>query len=175
MPPRIEDEPSLIRQASFVLFWSARVLSTSCFQIVSVVIGWQIYALTSSTFDLGLVGLCQFLPMLLLIIPAGHIADRFDRRVVVRTCQIIEGLTAATLALASWLGVISPHVIFAAAALISGMGQGRSNTGRRELFDDAWDETCALRRADLTSRQAGSRPKSGKYGTRASRSLTVVR
>lgn len=118
MPPGIEDGPSLVRQSGFVLFWSARVLSTSCFQIVSVVVGWQIYALTSSTFDLGLVGLCQFLPMLLLTIPAGHIADRFDRRVVVRTCQIVEGLTAAGLALASWSGVISPHVIFAAAVLI---------------------------------------------------------
>ncbi|MDQ0395651.1 MFS transporter [Labrys monachus] len=118
MPPPIEDGLPLIRQSNFVLFWSARVLSTSCFQIVSVVIGWQIYALTSSTFDLGLVGLCQFLPMLLLTLPAGHIADRFDRRVVVRTCQLVEGMTAAGLALASWSGVISPHVIFAAAVLV---------------------------------------------------------
>jgi MFS family permease len=114
----ILDEPSLIRQINFVLFWLARVLSTSCFQIVSVVIGWQIYALTNSTFDLGLVGLCQFLPMVLLTIPAGHIADRFDRRVVVRTCQLIEGLTGAALALASHFGMINPHVIFAAAAVI---------------------------------------------------------
>src|SRR5580704_2909028 len=114
----ILDEPSLIRQINFVLFWLARVLSTGCFQIVSVVIGWQIYALTNSTFDLGLVGLCQFLPMVLLTIPAGHIADRFDRRVVVRTCQFIEGLTGAALALASHFGMISPHVIFAAAAVI---------------------------------------------------------
>ena len=114
----ILDEPSLIRQINFVLFWLARVLSTSCFQIVSVVIGWQIYALTNSTFDLGFVGLCQFLPMVLLTIPAGHIADRFDRRVVVRTCQCIEGLTGAALALASHFGMISPHVIFAAAAVI---------------------------------------------------------
>ncbi len=113
-----EDEPSLVRQTGFILFWLARVLSTSSFQIVSVVIGWQIYALTSSTFDLGLVGLCQFLPMLLLTIPAGHVADRFDRRVIVRTCQIVEGLTAAALALASWFGVISPHLIFSAAVLI---------------------------------------------------------
>lgn len=113
-----QDESSLIRQTGFVLFWSARVLSTSCFQIVSVVIGWQIYALTNSTFDLGLVGLCQFLPMLLLTIPAGHVADCFDRRVIVRTCQIIEGSTAAALALASWFDIVSPHVIFSAAALI---------------------------------------------------------
>ncbi|GLS23286.1 MFS transporter [Labrys miyagiensis] len=118
MSSLVEDEPSLIRQTGFVLFWSARVLSTSCFQIVAVVIGWQMYALTSSTFNLGLVGLCQFLPMLLLTILAGHVADRFDRRVIVRTCQFVEGLTALGLALASWYGVISPHVIFAAAALI---------------------------------------------------------
>ena len=113
-----QGEPSLVRQPNFVLFWSARVLSTGCFQIVSVVIGWQMYALTSSTFALGLVGLCQFLPMLLLTIPAGHIADRFDRRVVVRTCQIVEALTAAGLALASYGGIITPHVILIGAALI---------------------------------------------------------
>jgi MFS family permease len=118
MSAAAQGEPSLIKQTGFALFWSARVFSTGCFQIVAVVFGWQIYALTSSTFDLGLVGLCQFLPMLLLTIPAGHIADRFDRRVVVRTCQIVEGLTAASLALASWFVVISPHLIFVAAALI---------------------------------------------------------
>ncbi|PRH86234.1 MFS transporter [Labrys okinawensis] len=118
-----QDTPSLLRHGGFRQFWSARVLSTGCFQIVSVVIGWQIYDLTHSALHLGLVGLCQFLPMLVLTIPAGHIADRFDRRTVVRCCQMVAGLTGAALALASWQGLINPAIIFAAAVVI---GAGRT-------------------------------------------------
>ncbi|QEN89071.1 MFS transporter [Labrys sp. KNU-23] len=114
----VQDTPSLLRHNGFGLFWSARVLSTGCFQIISVVIGWQIYDLTRSALHLGLVGLCQFLPMLALTIPAGHIADRFDRRTVVRCCQMVAGLTGAALAFASWQGMISPTIIFAAAVVI---------------------------------------------------------
>ena len=88
----------------FWRFWSSRVLSTGSFQIIGVVIGWQLYGLTGSAFDLGLVGLCQFLPMLALTIPAGHVADRYDRRRVIRICQMIEAATAASLAFASYHG-----------------------------------------------------------------------
>ncbi|MEW9305915.1 MFS transporter [Labrys neptuniae] len=114
----VRDTPSLLRHSDFGLFWTARVFSTGCFQIISVVIGWQIYDLTRSALHLGLVGLCQFLPMLVLFIPAGHIADRFDRRTVVRCCQMVAGLTGAGLAFASWQGMISPAIIFAAAVVI---------------------------------------------------------
>jgi MFS family permease len=99
-------------------FWSSRVLSTASFQIIGVVIGWQLYGLTGSAFDLGLVGLCQFLPLLVLTIPAGHVADRFDRRRVVRLCQWVEAVTAAGLAGLSYGGLLSPGLIFAAAAVI---------------------------------------------------------
>ncbi|MDQ0471252.1 MFS family permease [Labrys wisconsinensis] len=112
------EQPNALAQTGYWNFWSARVLSTGSFQIVAVVIGWQLYGLTGRAFDLGLLGLSQFLPMLLLTIPAGHIADRYDRRRVVRACQWVEAATAAGLALASVTGTISPAVIFAAAALI---------------------------------------------------------
>jgi MFS family permease len=49
-------------------------------QMLAVAVGWQMYALTGSALDLGLVGLAQFLPSFLLVLPAGHIADHFDRR-----------------------------------------------------------------------------------------------
>jgi MFS family permease len=76
-------------------------------------VGWQVYALTGSPFYLGLVGLAQFLPMFLLTLAVGHIADRYDRRMVVRLCQIVEGLAAGVLALGSLSGWQSKESILA--------------------------------------------------------------
>jgi hypothetical protein len=54
--------PSLARHLPFALFWASRALSVIAFNILAVAVGWQLYALTASAFDLGLVGLAQFLP-----------------------------------------------------------------------------------------------------------------
>jgi len=116
-------QPRTLAQTGYWRFWLARTLSNASFQIVAVIVGWQMYDLTGSALDLGLVGLCQFLPMLLLTLPAGHVADRYDRRLVICICQGIEAMTAAGLALASLTGTISPAVIFIASAL---MGASRT-------------------------------------------------
>ena len=108
----------LLRQPAFVRFWLARTLSTAGFQITAVVVGWQIYALTGSTLELGLVGLMQFLPMLVLTLPAGHAADVFDRRTITRICQSVEALAAAGLAVGTVEGWIGTHAIFAGVAVI---------------------------------------------------------
>ena len=108
----------LLHHKPFALFWSARVCSSFAFQMQSVAIGWQVYALTGSAFDLGLVGLAQFLPVLLLTLAVGHVADRYDRRRIVATCQLVEAAASATLAwgtAAGWLGV---HGIFAVVAVV---------------------------------------------------------
>ncbi|MQT11608.1 MFS transporter [Segnochrobactrum spirostomi] len=118
MSPSDTALPARLAETSYWSFWSARVLTSASFQIAAVVVGWQLYSLTSSAFDLGLVGLCQFLPMLVLTLPAGHIADRFDRRTVVRLCQWVEGATMACLCIASATGAISPPLIFTAAAIL---------------------------------------------------------
>ncbi len=99
---------SLRRQRSFVLFWCARVAATAAFQMQAVAIGWQIYDLTGSAFDLGLVGLIQFVPVVGLALVVGHVADRYDRRLVVRVAQIVEAAAAACLAVGSieaWLDI----------------------------------------------------------------------
>ncbi len=73
----------------------------------AVAVGWQGYELTGSAFYLGLIGLAQFLPMLLLTLAVGQVVDRYDRRRVAGVCQLAEGLAAGTLALGSaggWLG-----------------------------------------------------------------------
>src|SRR5512139_701350 len=95
---------SVLSHKPFASFLSSRVSSSIAFQIQGVAVGWQIYALTGSAFYLGLVGLAQFLPMFLLTLVAGHVADRYDRRIIIRLCQIVEGLAAAALAFGSFSG-----------------------------------------------------------------------
>jgi MFS family permease len=105
---------SLLRQRSFVLFWCARVAATMANQMLAVAIGWQLYDLTGSALNLGLVGLVQFVPVVPLSLFVGHVADRYDRRLVVRTCQIVECLSVAGLALASGRAWLDVSTIFAA-------------------------------------------------------------
>ncbi|WP_446744810.1 MFS transporter [Silvibacterium acidisoli] len=105
-------------EPSYARFWLARVCSTMSFQMVAVAVGWQVYALTHSTFALGMVGLVQFLPMLLLMLLVGHVADRFNRRTIIAICQVVESLTVASLALATFFHRLHPAGIFCAVALI---------------------------------------------------------
>jgi MFS family permease len=79
----------------------------------AVAVGWQIYALTGSAFDLGLVGLVQFFPVVVLGVLIGHIADRYDRRVVVGTCQIVKALAAAAFAVGTIGGFLTRDVMLA--------------------------------------------------------------
>ena len=101
----------------FLLYFCAHGFSEFAAQIAVVAIGWQIYALTNSAFDLGMVGLVQFIPTLVLIFIAGHAADRYDRKRVVQICQIAEGLTAALLAWGSFARWLTVPEIFAAVAV----------------------------------------------------------
>jgi MFS family permease len=103
-----------------LLFWTARSLSAFAVQMAAVATGWLVYQRTGSAYDLGFIGLTQFVPMVLLTLPAGHIADRFDRRIIIATCQTIEGAALAFLAagiLGGWLGLAE---IFAAVAVLGG-------------------------------------------------------
>jgi MFS family permease len=87
------------------------------YQISAVAIGWQIYALTNSAFDLGMAGLTQFVPMAVLTFAAGHAADRYDRKRVVQVCQGVEGAAAAFLACGTMGGWLTVPEIFIAIAL----------------------------------------------------------
>jgi MFS family permease len=114
-------ESDLLHHRPFILFWLSRVCSAVAFQVSAVAVGWQVYALTASPFHLGMVGLVQFLPMVLLTLVAGYVADRYDRRIIVCVCQGIEGCAMVALAVGSageWLqvGVIFAAVAFAGAA-----------------------------------------------------------
>ena len=114
---------SVLRHKPFASFLFARVSSSIAFQIQGVAVGWQVYALTGSAFYLGLVGLAQFLPMFLLTLVAGHVADRYDRRLIARLCEVVEGLAAGALALCTFTGWQSKESIL---ALIFVVGAARA-------------------------------------------------
>ncbi len=89
---------SLPQHPAFVAFWFARIASGFGFQMLSVAVGWQIYAITGRAFDLGLIGLVQFVPSVLMALPAGHVADQFERRRIVLLGQVVEWVAIALLA-----------------------------------------------------------------------------
>ena len=107
----------LIGHRQFLLYFCARTCSEFSAQIGAVAVGWQIYALTGSAFDLGMVGLVQFIPTAVLVFVAGHAADRYDRRRVVQVCQIVDAAAAAFLACGSFGGWLNIEEIFAAVAV----------------------------------------------------------
>jgi MFS family permease len=104
---------ALREHRSFVLYWFARTSTNGAFMMQAVAVGWQIYDLTGGAFDLGLVGLVQFFPVVVLGLVVGHIADRYDRRAVVATCQVIKALAAATFAFGTLGGWLSRDVMLA--------------------------------------------------------------
>ena len=108
----------LLQQRPFVLFWLARLASTMGYQMLALTIGWQIYELTNSAFDLGLVGLIQFVPAVVLTLLIGHAADRYDRRLIVRTAQGTYALAAVMIIVAIFMGILGRELLFAAVFMI---------------------------------------------------------
>jgi MFS family permease len=125
MPP---GSSALLRHRSFLLFLLSRSFSRFSSQIAAVAIGWQVYDLTGSAFDLGMVGLVQFLPTLLLVFVAGHAADRYERKRVVQVCQLAEALTAVFLAWGAYAGSLTVAQIFIATAVLGAAGAFESPT-----------------------------------------------
>jgi MFS family permease len=109
---------TLLRQSAFIFFLLSRSLSRFSTQIAGVAIGWQIYELTGSAFDLGMVGLVQFMPTALLLFVAGHAADRFQRKHVVALCQLMEAATAVALASSTFAGWLNEAQIYIAAFVL---------------------------------------------------------
>jgi MFS family permease len=112
------DRASVFSEPSYARFWLARICSTLSFQMAGVAIGWQVYAMTHSTFALGMIGLVQFLPMLLLVVLVGHVADRFNRKTIISICQTLECATLLLLAGGSLLHRLHPVGIYCAVAAI---------------------------------------------------------
>lgn len=115
--PAVEPD-SVFGDPVFRRYWFARLCTTIGYQIFTVAVGWQMYDLTRDPLMLGMVGLVQFLPSVVLILMSGHVADRFDRRRIVRTCQALEAVIAVAMAVASFAGWVNREHIFLFVALI---------------------------------------------------------
>jgi len=99
--PAPHDPYLALRYPDFRLFVAGRFIITLGEQMLNVAIGWELYNRTHSAFALGLIGLVQIVPILLFSLPAGQVADRFNRKSIVLVTQIIMGIGAAILALLS--------------------------------------------------------------------------
>lgn len=104
--------------SGFRRYWAARFFTTFAVQIVSVAVGWQIYDLTRDPFDLGLVGLVQFAPSLLLVLVTGSVADRFGRRLIMGLSAVVECGCALGLLVLTLRGLTSPIPVFAVLAVM---------------------------------------------------------
>ncbi|KAF1008898.1 MAG: Enterobactin exporter EntS [Luteibacter sp.] len=93
--------PSLSHHRGFVAFWLSLVCSGIALEMTSLAVAWQMYATTGKASDLGLIGLAHFVPALLLALPGGHLADRYDRRSLVMVADLLGAVAALALAMAS--------------------------------------------------------------------------
>ena len=116
-----DDRYAAFRHGAFSRYLAARVLASFAAQIVSVAVGWQIYDLTRDPFDLGLVGIVQFLPALLLVLVTGAVVDRFGRRMIMGIACGVEAVCALALLFLSWHGLTSPGPVF---AVLAGLRSG---------------------------------------------------
>jgi MFS family permease len=108
----------LIHQKPFVLFWFARLTNTMGFQMLALMIGWQVYQLTNDPLDLGLIGLIQFVPAVPLTLLIGHIADRYDRRLIVRAAQSVYAVAALMIVVAILTHTLNRNLLFTAVFLL---------------------------------------------------------
>ncbi|MFT4096405.1 MAG: MFS transporter [Rhodoblastus sp.] len=114
----MSDPAPAAERRAFGLFLLARVFTSLSFQMAGVAIGWLVYARTGSAYNLGLVGLAQFLPMVALTFVVGPLADRVDRRRIIAGCEIVNVATLAFLAVGAAGDWLSAPIIFAAVALL---------------------------------------------------------
>lgn len=109
----------LLACRGYMRLWWARLAGVAASQMLLVAIGWQMYDLTGSAWDLGLVGLLQFLPALALVLVAGHVVDRHHRARIVALCVAAQGLVALLLALAPF-GGLSQRTLLLALSVVLG-------------------------------------------------------
>jgi len=123
---------SLLRQRDFALYLVGNVSRMAAYQIVAVGVGWQVYAIHENPFDLGLVGIAEFAPLPLLALPAGHIADRFSRRLVV---AFATGVSLVATGLLLLVTVVASHQLwpFLALAALGGAAVALASPTARAL------------------------------------------
>ncbi|MEO6817504.1 MAG: MFS transporter, partial [Edaphobacter sp.] len=121
---------SAFHSRDFRLYQSARLMVIVGAEAQSVAVAWQVYAITHSALDLGFTGLALFLPGLFMVLPAGHVADRFDRRKIILGCY---GLQAICTIVLLWLSLTKTYIsngqVWPIYAVLLGIGVGRAFSG----------------------------------------------
>jgi MFS family permease len=112
----------VLKQRDFGFFWASLLFSAVGSQISTVAIAWQVYEITNSPFQLGLAGLFRALPVMLLSIPGGVLADRMDRRLLLIVTQSLAALLALALALLSYFGTVQVWHIYTVTFLSGAVG-----------------------------------------------------
>jgi MFS family permease len=123
----------IYRNHDLPLYLTTRSLSRVAMLVQSVAVGWQVYDLTRTPLALGLVGLAEFLPMFLLTLPAGEMADRFDPRRILALSLIVEALSSALLL---WFAAVRTHQMWPlyAVLVLFGCARGFSGPAGRALL-----------------------------------------
>jgi MFS family permease len=127
----VEPAPrSAFRHRDFALFWVALVCTGFAGAMATVAIGWQVYSVRENPLDLGLIGLCEFLPLLLFALPAGHIADRVPRRRVYALMVVLDMFVFAALLVVTIRGADEVWPFFMLAFLTGTAGAFGAPAGR---------------------------------------------
>jgi len=108
----------LFAHKSFIQLWCARVCSTAGTQILMLALGWHMYELTANPWDLGLIGLCQFAPALLMALAAGHAADQFHRGRLAALCLALQAAVALVVVDATMQNWASRGVLLALSVVL---------------------------------------------------------
>lgn len=106
------DRFAAFRHRSYTRFFLARFFSAFAIQIISVAVGWQMYDETRNPLYLGLIGLFQFLPSLLLILVTGSVADRYNRRMIMAICMVVGAACSAALLGLTVTHSFAPWLVF---------------------------------------------------------------
>ena len=133
MSARADSRLAVLRNRDFSLYLGARFLGTLAVQMQTVAVGWQVYEATRDPLDLGLIGLSQFLPFVLLILPAGQLADSRDRRRIVTVCYALECVCALLLLAVVLHGLTTAWPVFAVMVLFGTARAFQMPTGQALL------------------------------------------
>ena len=114
------------RSRDFTLYQTARLLVILGAEAQSVAVAWQVYQITHSALSLGNTGLALFLPGLFFMLPAGHVADRYDKRTVILICYLLQAVATAALL---WISLHTIHSIWPIYAVLFLIGTGRCFSG----------------------------------------------
>lgn len=124
---------ALFKHQAFVRYWFARIAGIMGNQMLMVAVAWHMYDLTSSAWDLGLVGLFQFVPALVMTLPAGHVADRLHRGRIFAACMALQAGVAITL-LSATVGHFASRELMLTISVVLGVARAFQMPAQQALL-----------------------------------------